>query len=319
MSKRKQHKFLKLIILAAGTASTIYCINRFISKVSLIKEKLKIDKGSFYNWKYGNVFYTKKGNGNPLLLIHDCTPYSSSFEWEAIENALSKKYTIYSIDLLGCGRSDKPAIVYSNFLYVQLINDFIKDVIGEKTSSISNGFSSPLVSMACTYNSTLFDKLIFVNPTDIDVLHKIPTKRLKIAKAILDLPLIGTLIYHISTNKENVETLLQEKYFYNPFRVTSNMIETYYESAHHGYGNGKYLLSSIIANYMNTNIIHGLKSIKNDILIIGGKHQPDIEETILKYKAANDSIKYIILDKTKSLPHLEVPKDFLTKVEQFLD
>lgn len=319
MSKNNHHKILKLTVLAAGTAGAIYCINRFISIVSLIKEKLKANRGSYYSWKYGNIFYTKKGSGKPLLLIHDCSPISSSFEWEPIENALAEDFTVYSIDLLGCGRSSKPSLLYSNFLFVQLINDFVKNVIEEKTSIIANGFSTPLAVMACTYDSSIFDKIVLVNPADISVINKTPCEKSKIAKFILDLPLIGTLIYHISVNNENIETLLQEKYFYNPFRVTGNMVETYYESAHIESGNGKYLLSSIVGNYMNTNLTHGLESIENDIFILGGKHQPDILNTIEKYKKINSSIDSAIIEKSRFLPHMEAPDLFLAEVKPFLE
>ena len=45
---------------------------------------------------------------------------------------LAENHAVYALDLLGCGRSEKPKITYTNYLYVQLISDFIKNVIHEK-------------------------------------------------------------------------------------------------------------------------------------------------------------------------------------------
>lgn len=50
-----------------------------------------------------------------MLLLHDLHCASSGREWQYIEDALAQDHTVYTLDLLGCGRSDKPAITYTNF------------------------------------------------------------------------------------------------------------------------------------------------------------------------------------------------------------
>ena len=66
----------------------------------------------------------KTGSGSPVLLVHNFDVCSSMHEWNNIEAELAKTNTVYSIDLLGCGCSERPILTYTNFLYVQLINDF---------------------------------------------------------------------------------------------------------------------------------------------------------------------------------------------------
>ena len=41
-------------------------------------------------------------------LIHDLDPTASSYEWKAVTKKLAENHTVYAIDLLGCGRSEKP-------------------------------------------------------------------------------------------------------------------------------------------------------------------------------------------------------------------
>ena len=65
----------------------------------------------------------------------------SSMEWDKVIDTLSREHTVYTIDLLGCGKSDKPAITYTCYLYVQLLTDFIRDIIGEKTDIVATGAS----------------------------------------------------------------------------------------------------------------------------------------------------------------------------------
>lgn len=87
----------------------------------------------------------QKGTGSPILLIHDTLPGASGYEWSKIEDELAIDHTVYTVDLLGCGRSDKSSITYTNFVYVQMISDFIKKIIGQKTDVIASGFQALLL------------------------------------------------------------------------------------------------------------------------------------------------------------------------------
>ena len=100
---------------------------------------------------------------------------------------LEKTNTVYPIDLLGCGRSDKPNITYTNYLYVQLIDNFIKDVIKEKTDVVATGSSVSFTVMACNMEKNLFKKIILINPEEMSVLNRTPDKKKNVAKFLLDL------------------------------------------------------------------------------------------------------------------------------------
>ena len=128
MKKNIKHFFL-LTALAAGT---IHFVNRFINMTADIKNILKAENGNFYDWKNGQIYYTKRGSGSPLLLIHDLNPVSSSYEWCKVIRKLEKKHTVYTMELLGYRRSAKPYLTYKNYLYVQLVMDFIQNVNKKK-------------------------------------------------------------------------------------------------------------------------------------------------------------------------------------------
>ena len=160
----------KLATYAAITSFaslSIHVINRLIYFVSTVDNLLSDSKGTYYNWRFGKIFYTKKGSGKPILLIHDLSASSSGYEWNKIEEELAQTNTVYTIDLLGCGRSDKPEITYTNYLYVQIITDFIKNIIGTKTDIIATGESGSFVLMACKNDATIIDKIMMINPMDL--------------------------------------------------------------------------------------------------------------------------------------------------------
>ena len=96
----------KFLFLSVATLAGMYAYNQFVASTSTKKNMLPTKNGSYYSWKQGNVFYTKTGTGDPVLLIHDTNSASSSVEWSKISKRLQKKHTVYTMDLLGCGLSD---------------------------------------------------------------------------------------------------------------------------------------------------------------------------------------------------------------------
>ena len=314
--KKQARNFLLLTTL---TAISIYGINKTISVTSNMKNLLKTDHGKFFNWRYGNIFYTKQGKGTPLLLIHDLNPSSSSYEWEKIRKHLSKKYTVYALDLLGCGRSDKPNMTYSNFLYVQLITDFIKTIIGSKTDIVATGESSSFTLMAFNMNPDHFNKIIIINPTDLSDLCKTPNKRKNALKFFIDLPIIGTLVYNLVYSERNIHNMFYNEYFYKDYMVSTKTMDYYYEASHLGNSQGKYLLSSIKANYTNINVIHALKKINNSIYLIASNEKEDTKEIINQYASCNPSLESSYIPGSKYLPQMEVPNKLLDTLNIYLE
>lgn len=315
--KNSKKKLITISILTTLSGVAIYAVNRFISATSVMKNLLQTEESQYYHWQFGKVFYTKKGTGKPLLLIHDLQCSSSSYEWKNLIETLSKEYTVFAIDLLGCGRSDKPRITYTNFLYVQLITGFIKNIIGCPIDVIASGLSGSFVITACNTVPECFKKIMLINPEDLSKLNKIPNKKSKFVKCMLEVPLIGTLLYHTVTNRSNIELLFTEKLLYNPFHENHQDIDAFYEGAHRGKGDGKYLLSSLVGNYVNLNITHALKNVNNSIYILGGSAEEGIRETLALYTALNPSIETELISKAKHLPQLETPVEVLERIRIF--
>lgn len=298
--------------LGVSCTAGIFLFNKILTIKSIKKERLYSNNSNFFNWKFGRVFYTVNGTGSPILLIHDLSCDSSGYEWNKIVNELSKKYTVYTIDLIGCGRSDKPNLTYTNYMYVQLISDFIKNVIKQKTGIIATGLSSSICTMVCYIEPQLIDNLILVNPTSLKELSKIPNSSNKILKKIIESPLLGTFLYNGYSSEFNIRRRFQKKIFYNKNNFSKKIAQAYCEAAHLSGTSSKYVLSSLCANFVNININHALKQINNNITIIVGEHVPDSEQIVGYYSSLNPSIEVDILPNAKYLPQLEDPQLFLS-------
>lgn len=212
------------------TLVTLYIINKVITSVTTVKELLSKKDNNYYEWRFGKIRYQKKGSGKPVLLIHNLVPGSSSYEFYKITNELAKTNEVYTLDLLGYGLSDKPNLTYTNFLYVELITDFIKTVIGKKADIVTSGDSSSFAIMACHNNPEIINKMIFINPQDINYLKQIPSKRTKLLKLLIETPIIGTFVYNIFCTKKNITNHFLNDYYYSAGKIEYKDIESYVEA-----------------------------------------------------------------------------------------
>ena len=313
------NKKLGTAILLTGIATfTIHMINKVQFSFSTVKNILSCPNNKYYEWRFGKIRYIKKGSGSPVLLLHDLTPGSSSYEFSAIIDELAEKHEVYAIDFLGYGLSDKPNITYTNYLYVQSVIDFIKVIIGRKTSIIATGDAAPIGIMACHNDGEVIDKILLLNPQSINKLNQIPNKQTRLLKFLIDTPILGTLLYNIQTTKESFKKVFLEEYFEESVNVKEEMLISYVEASHLPDFNAKFSFASFTGRYMNANIIHALKEIDHSIYILYGKSKKDIETVVDNYIYFNQSIEAFGIENTKHLCHLEAPSKVMEQINILL-
>ncbi len=311
-------KLATAIALTGTSIATIHGINKIHTSLCTVKKLLSNSENYYYEWRFGKIRYQKKGSGSPLLFIHDLTVGSSNYEYHRMINNLTEKHEIYSIDLLGYGMSDKPAMTYTNNLYEQLITDFVKNVIGRKTSVVVTGESVSFVIMACHNYPDIFNKIVCINPQNLYLQNQIPSKQTSLLKLIIESPVIGTFIYHLFANRTCIEKAFVKSYFYNYEEIKDKYIFNYLEAALLGGYNSKYAFASYAGKYMNMNILNELKEINNSILMIGGEKEKEMQTIIENYKYYNASIENCFIPETKHLPQLEAPDEILEQLRMFL-
>jgi len=311
-------KSTKLFLLTiSSTLTGIYLYNRFIEQTATKNNLLKDTHGQYYTWRHGNIYYTKTGHGSPMLLVHDLNSTASSEEWRKIIHRLEKKHTVYSLDLIGCGRSDKPAMEYTNYLYVQLLRDFTKEIIQEKTAVVATNMSASSVLLANHMDNELFEKIVLINPISLKELEILPDTKSKLMKRLIELPFIGTFLYNQMNNSKKIDEAFRTKYYQKPQLISSTMEDIYYEAAHLNASNGKYLYSSMIGNYLNNGAVHAVKALTTPTLIIGSKEMNKYALALDDYHKANQSIQITKLTNGNLYPHMEVPEKICSIIEDY--
>lgn len=312
-------KFIQRLATASVLATAgLHIANCVIEETATRKNILNKRDGHIYHWKYGDIFYTKEGNGSPLFLVHNLTPDSSGYEWIKIKNMLSKEHTVYTIDLLGCGRSMKPNMTYTNFLYVQLINDFIEQIIGKKTDVITSGHSSTFVLMSHLMNENNINKLILINPSGINERSSLGKKNGVVYKIIMSMPILGTYLYNVLMRRTYIKKQCINDYCSKHYFVTSDMIDAYYESAHLKHSKGRFLFASIFGHYTNVNVSNALSNFKIPIHIIESEGRYKNENILEQYQTLCCHVTGSVVSGTECLPQIEAPRKTYGQITNFL-
>ena len=314
--KKNKHKLLKLLFFSAACAGALHLVNRLINYVAVGKGEYNKDEYLTYGWANGPVKYIRKGEGSPVLLIHHIDPFASSYEWHAVISDLAKTHTVYAVDLPGCGLSAKSCITYVSFYFVQFIEAFLRDVIGEKAAIIASGSSGSVALAAASYNDALMDRLILLNPTT-DTGSVNDSRKQALLVNLLKLPIIGTFIYALRFNRARIDADLAETHFYNPFNITSDLVDTGFANVHLGNDNGRYLYASQVGGYMAVDPSLALGRVSLPIYSLVGKKAAAKEDAAKLFEHTNLTDCYEFA-KSGSFPQIEEPELFIEQVEKYL-
>lgn len=314
----KKRKLLAAAALTTAVVAGVHIVNRVVFFCSTMKERLKGASDSFYEWRFGRIYYTKEGSGKPLLLIHRLNYAASGYEWESLKKELAKEHTVYTVDLLGCGRSEKPKITYTNYLYVQLMNDFVKEVIKAKTDIMTSGNASSIASMACLVEPSLYNRLVFLQPEKISATGKTPKANHKALKYLVEAPIIGTCLYNIVSSKRILMKQCKEIYFGAPELIEKETVEAMNEGAHLGGPSARYMYASVRSHFTDIYIGNAIKQLNHSIFVVGSD-TGDSQDAIHEYVNYNPAIESEVIHGTKLLVQMEKPAEVLELCRLFLE
>ncbi|MEW5819293.1 MAG: alpha/beta hydrolase [Cyanobacteriota bacterium] len=312
-----------LLGFTAGFIGTVYIINKFF-----IPKYSKVPKALTGELKYikvdeGLIAYYKDGNGPPMILLHGINPGASSHEMEVIFNHYRLNRTVYSIDLLGFGQSERPDIEYTPELYIRHISELLnhtKLLHDCKPDVIALGLTTEYIVAIAEKAPELFNKIILISPTGLEkAISKTRCACCKIAVNLFKLPVLGQGLFNLITSKTFLKKYLSSRIFAEPRNLSYLMLQQYYHTTHVDgaknapafYVAGELVIENLFQKYLN---------LKVPSLVIAGTGS----EAYSSYEALSPLTKdnkYIIqkvIDNGGLLSYIEKPDDFFNATNKFL-
>lgn len=192
--------------------------------------------GTYWQWRGNSIYYVCAGEKNSdkpaLLLVHGFG--ASTDHWRKNISQLQQQFQVWAIDLLGFGRSAKPAQEYSGNLWREQLHDFIAEVIRQPTVLAGNslgGYAS--LCVAATYPQSVAG-LILLNSAgpfsdkNSDTEQKKSSNKIgKIVRSILLQPWASFLLFQYVRRKSTIRKTLNKVYF-DKSAVTDILVEDIY-------------------------------------------------------------------------------------------
>lgn len=310
-------------LLLGGAAVGLSALNFWLGWKAGPLDSTLAGRGRFYHWsrdgQIANVFYrVSEGDGSPVVLIHGIDAAASSYEMRHAFTGLSEGHRVYAIDLLGFGLSDRPTRVYRPADYLDLIEGFLRDVVGQPAAVIASSLSAAYAVTVASRSPELIRSLILTCPTGLERLADPPERWQRVLGRALRLPILGSTLFNVLVSRRWLRYFLAERTFAEASKVTDEMMEAYYKTSHQD--GARHAPASFVGGDLNLSIRETYPSLTQPVAIAWGR-----EAQITPVSDANQFIqsrprtRLKVLDRCGLLPHDEKAEEFLEFARAQLD
>ncbi|HEV3471167.1 MAG TPA: alpha/beta fold hydrolase [Pyrinomonadaceae bacterium] len=262
--------------LAAGGAAGVAALAA--ANAAVARDRKEPETGALggeagaYPWEHGQVFYRHAGAeaAPPVVFVHAVGAGARSFMWRRNFEPASRHSRAYAVDLLGFGYSDKPATApYSADLYVALLKDFLRDVVGRPAGVVAHSLSAAYAARAAAESPELVDSLLLVSPTGAGGASARPGMTGAAFYGLLHSPVLGTSFYNAMTSERGLRDYARQQLFYNKRFATPRLVAHYYAVSH--LPGAQHAVTAYLSGYLNTDIRETFERLRQPTTLAWGR------------------------------------------------
>jgi pimeloyl-ACP methyl ester carboxylesterase len=214
-------------------------------------------------WRGWRVRYTTLGSGPPLVLVHGLHAAASSFELRNIFEPLSQHHTVYALDLLGFGKSERPDAPYSGAFYRDLLLDFLGEVVKRPSVAIASSLSSGYAVYVARSRPDLIERLVLLSPTGTTDTGPIG----RIVGGIFGLPLVGSAAFNLLVSEASIRRYLGKVYA-RPDQIDGSLVGQQWATSHQP--NARLAPAAFVSGRLDLPIFDDPRPVRAPILVIRG-------------------------------------------------
>ncbi|MUG97379.1 alpha/beta fold hydrolase [Scytonema sp. UIC 10036] len=281
--------------------------------------------------KFGKmVYYTAQGepwddrsedSKETLVFLHGFGGGSSAYEWSKVYPAFAAEYRILVPDLIGWGRSDRPARSYQAEDYITIVTEFIEQTCQAPTTVIASALTAAFTIRAAIARPELFKSLILTTAAGLAEFGQDYRNSgfAQFAQSI-NIPFLNQLLYGTGVaNSFGVRGFLEQRQFAKPEQIYPEIVEAYVQSAQQG--NAEYAALSFVRGDLCFDLSQYITKLKVPTAIIWGQGSeftsPDIGRRLAEMNPQAIRIFYQMND-VGLTPQLELPAVTIGLIHQFL-
>lgn len=318
LRKRRRKRLVRGLLLGGAAVGLPALANALIARRSKALSLPSWGRARRYAWTHGEVAYQDLGRGAPVLMLHSLGPGHDGEEWRQVAEHLASSYRVVVLDLLGWGRSDKPALRYDSELYLKLIGDFLEDVVGESATLMAAGLSAAYAVQLAVDRPEAVRALVLSSPLGIETHGEEPDLKDALLHWALKLPVVGTTALNLYTSRTALGQYLRREAFASPELADAGRLDHHYRSSHQAGAHAS--LAAVLAGYANHPVTEALARCGAPLLLVWGRGSthPAVETADLWLQRVPGA-RLEVLEGSGNLPHLEEPARFARRVGRFLE
>jgi pimeloyl-ACP methyl ester carboxylesterase len=303
--------------------TTLFCLGAgagLAGALALLNRALELDDlpptlpGALHDWTWRGwrVRYTTLGAGPPMVLVHGVHAAASSFEMDKIFEPLANSHTVYALDLVGFGKSERQATAYSGALYGDLVADFLAEVVKQPAILVGSSLGSAYVVAAAARHRDLVRGLVLFSPTSQTGIGLGG----QIFGALLRLPLIGTAAFNLLVSRTSIHRYL-ERVYANPALIDDASIDQQWTVSHQP--NARLAPAAFIAGRLDLPFEASYGRVRAPMLVIRGDHPglgPETPDSDLERLGGEVTSRRLV--EVGQTPHQEEPANVIGLINGWL-
>jgi pimeloyl-ACP methyl ester carboxylesterase len=270
----------------------------------------------FWTWRNYEIAYVRRGDGPPVVFVHSIHAAAWSMEWRNVVPALSEKFTTFSLDLLGFGASEHPPIHFTSELYVDLLRDFLREVVKAPASLIGCSLGATYCIAVAAHHPELVTHVCAIGPAGITRLRAPGGAASGWVEKLLRTPSAGATLFSALVSKSSMRRFLKDIYW-DKSVLTDDVLDLFWIAAHQE--NARFAPAAFVGMKLNLDVREDLRTMPCPFMLVWGEHaaQTPLEESTPIRELRPDS-PFVILPGA-DLPYEESPKAFVDAVLPFLE
>jgi pimeloyl-ACP methyl ester carboxylesterase len=306
-------------LLAIGAAvAGVEAYNRAVELPYMELEPQLPVAPSMWQWRFGRVAVYQAGDpaNPPLLLLHGHNAAASAAEMREPFARLADRFHVYAPDLLGYGLSDRPDIEYTPQLYIELIEDILREVVQRPAAVLASSLTCAYAIEAALANPEWISALVLVCPTGVRRLTE-PGAAGAYAGAALRLPVLGQALFNGLASRPSIRYFLRAEVYHDASLVSRSLVERYYRTAHAP--GARYAPAAFVSGKLYWDASEAWSRLEQRALLVWGKEATVTPATdAATFLATNPGAEVEEIGAAAILPHDEQPEQFANIVGAWL-
>ena len=268
-----------------------------------------------WRWRGHDVAYITRGDGAPVVFLHSIHAAAWSGEWRRNFTVIPDGFRAVALDLLGFGASARPPLHYDAPLYLELIRDFLREVVQAPAILVGSSLGGTYAVAIAHRHPEMVRAVCAIGPAGVTRLVHRGGAAGAVVQGLFRTPGLGATLFGLLVSRLSIRTFLRDIYS-DPRALDPETIELFHVSANQP--GARFAPAAFVGMQLAEDIRAALPALTVPVLLVWGEQarQTPLKEAAF-VRALAPRATYAAIP-GGDLPHDECPDAFNPVLRRFI-